>query len=181
MDPVQEASIRKGMVLFSLVAGVGGTAVGLFVIVYGLFFWPSTALLPSVAPIASGTVVLVGTAWGAWLLRRTSRRRLTSVRLTPEGIQGSMADGTLVNADWNDPGFALDITSTSVRSSAGPAHYSLRWVRSPGAYAREISSTGLNHLLESARAHGLVVSETSTTTGRFTTQTSRIRASNRGV
>lgn len=163
--------------MFSLVGGVGGTAVGLFGLVYGLFFWPADALLPSIAPVGSGMVVLVGTVWGAWLLRRTRGRRLISLRITLQGVRGVMEDGELVRADWSDSKFAIDMTSTSSPATSGPTRCSLRWVGSPAAYAREISLSGLSQLLESSRLQGLSVSETSTTTtGRLVTKSWHVRA-----
>jgi hypothetical protein len=174
-DPAKEASFQRAVLMFSLVAGVGGTAVGLFAVVYGLFFWPSSALLPSTAPIAAGSVVLAGTIWGAWRLRRTTRHILTSVVLGQHGIRGIMADRTPVNSDWSDPTFALDITTASGPAKWAQNRHHLRWARAPGAFAREISPNGFQRLLESAKLHGLTVDEERTTSGQFVTTTWKIR------
>jgi hypothetical protein len=179
LDPAKESGFRRGVVMIMLVAGVGGTAVGLFALVYGVFFWPKTALLPSIAPIVLGSVVLGGTVWGVLVIRRTIRRRLTSFRLSTKGVQGTTMGGSPLRAEWSDPDFALNVTLASGPATWAQNFHSLRWVQFSGAYAREITKDGFQHLLESAKLHGMTVDEKRTESGRFVLTDWRIRPAGR--
>jgi hypothetical protein len=158
-DPAWANGLPRPVLFFILVATVGGTSVGVFALVFGLFFWPSGAVLPPIAPVGSGVILLAGTAWGGLLFRRTLRRRATSIRVGDTGVQAVLADGQAIDCRWSEPGFAMDLTV--VRDSGTPPleRRSLRWRARPYAFAPGVTESGMTRLLDQARSHGLSVQE----------------------
>lgn len=158
-DPAWAHGLPPPVRFFVLVLTVGGTAVGLFALVYGLFFWPPTALLPWPAPVFTGAILLGGTVWGGLMLRRMFRRRATSIRLNASGVQLVLADGRSTVSSWNDPRFALDLVITVGQGADRAVQRSARWRFPPQAWANNVTQEGADRLVELARTNGLAVSE----------------------
>jgi hypothetical protein len=175
-DPAGVEAFRRGLRLLAATAGIGGSATSLFLILFGVLFWPSTAGLSGSVPIVLGAFMLGVAVWSVWLFREVAARRLTSLRLVGGGLVGVRADGRIIRVDWTDARVAMEATSASSTTSAGVPPYSLQLSRPIRGFAHGISAGGLRQLTEAAKQHGLTVSEATAAYRQFTSTTWLIRA-----
>lgn len=100
-------------------------------------------------------MVLCG--WGYQWLSRILRRKIVSVRITPEGLRATLRNGSTVWAAWGDPRFALDCFVRQRPGKDPSVFYGLMWVMEPKTAGCGLTPEGMAELLAAARNHGLSV------------------------
>ena len=165
-NPSTAAAARRAARTFSVLGIGGGLVAAVVAILWGGFFWSSTAIAPGVVPVVAGIIVLGSTIWGSWYLRRIMGRRLTSLRLSPGGLEGNLVSGLPFAVLWSDPKVHLRLLP-GARAAQGPTpRYSIRIGERADAYGWDLTADAVSRLSDAARQNGLTVSENRVRSGQ---------------
>ena len=150
----QMRSARAGFVGTLVCAGLG-----LWLLLFGLFYWPADLLLPAFGVQAAGALLMVlGLASSLWI-RDRARRTIVSVQMTPAGVQAGLRGGSMLLAAWGDPKFSLDLWTVSLGRPRAATLYGLSWKMSPARGSAFLTSQGFLKLVETAKSLGLATTE----------------------
>ncbi len=149
----RQARVREITFLGALVCSV----LGGWLLLFGLFFWPTNLPLPALGVVLAGTLLVIsglGACFWGW---RRGRRVIISVRVDPTGIQAGLRDGSVLPAAWADPNFSLDLW-IATRGGPDPATlYGLAWKMKPVVGGAYLTSEGFSELVETAKRMGVAV------------------------
>lgn len=134
-------------------------ALGLWLLLFGLFYWPADLLLPALGVQATGALLMVlGLAASLWT-RDRARRTIVSVRITSRGVQAGVRGGSVLLAAWADPKFSLDLWTVSMGGPRAVALYGLSWRMPPSGGNAFLTPQGFVELVERAKSLGLATTE----------------------
>lgn len=162
-------------------AALAGILVGAGLAAFAALEWPATTHISDQLPIGIG-VYLVGICVLAdWILGRSFRRQIQSVRTTEEGVQATLRDGRSLLARWRDPTFAVDCLARPRLDRSPPVSYLLLWPMDRGVTPGELSEPGRNWLLAAAKDHGVRVTEKRLGSGSPAMKLHELRSDAEGV
>lgn len=174
-----EGELRRRTIVRA--AALAGIVVGAGLAAFAALEWPATTHISNQLPIGIG-VYLVGICVLAdWILGRSFRRQIQSVRTTPEGVQATLRDGRSLWARWRDPTFAVDCLARPRMDRSPPVSYLLLWPMDRGVTPGELSEPGRNWLLAAAKDHGIRVTEKGLGSGGSAMKLHELRSDAEGV
>lgn len=162
-------------------AALAGIVVGAGLAAFAGLEWPSTTHVSNQLPIGIG-IYLVGICVLAdWILGRSFRRQIQSVRTSGQGVEATLRDGRTLLARWADPKFAVDCLARPRMDRSPPVSYLLLWPMDRGVTPGELTESGRNWLLTAAKTHGINVTEKSLGSGGTSMKLHELRAAAEGV
>lgn len=144
---------------------VAGIVVGAALAVYAAVAWPSDAHISNQVPIGVGIYLAGICALADWILGRSFRRQIESVRTADDGLRATLRDGRTLLARWKDPNFAVDCLTRPRADRSPPVSYLMLWPMDRAVTPGELSEGGRSWLFAASRAHGLTVTEKSLGSG----------------